>query len=791
MSYNHQTVEPKWQQFWRDQKSFQVANQVEGKENFYLLVEFPYPSGNLHVGHWYAFCVPDIVARFKRMQGYNVLYPMGFDAFGLPAENAAIKRGLDPEKWTYENMDYMRQQIGAMGASFDTSREVVTCDPKYYRWTQWLFLELFKAGLVTQRDTHVNWCPDCKTVLANEQVVDGHCERCDNEVTKKNMKQWNVAITQYADRLIDDLDSLGWPDQIKTSQKNWIGRSEGSEVDFQIGNETVSVFTTRPDTLFGVTYFVLSPEHPLVDQISTDEHRESVVAYRQSVAAKSDLERTELNKDKTGVFTGAYAINPVNGESIPVWIADYVLITYGTGAVMAVPAHDERDHEFAHKYDLEIRAVIQNLENPFAKEGGEICNSDFLDGLDVKAGVEAAIDWLESNDKGRRKRNYKLRDWTVSRQRFWGVPIPIIHCPSCGPVPDPNLPVELPKIDDYLPREDGRSPLAKATDWLHTACPQCGEMGERETDTLDTFVCSSWYFLRYCDPQNDQAFADREKLDAWMPVDLYSGGSEHTTMHVLYSRFWHKALHDLDLVPGVEPYTHRMNRGLIMGPDGNKMSKSKGNVIDPDAVVKELGSDTVRMYLAFIGPYNEVGSYPWSTQGIVGVRRFIDRVWRLREKVAATGDDVAVPLHKAIKKITEDTASLKLNTCVAELMTLGKIFEKTTAIAQSDFEIFLQLLAPYAPHLAEEIWAEFGHKDSITQSAWPVYDESCMVADTVTYAIQVNGKVRGQLEVAADADKDTVLAAAREVENVAKWLSDGEIRKEIFVPGKIAGFVVS
>ena len=794
--YEHQKIEKKWQKYWRDNKTFEIDNKTE-KENFYLLTEFPYPSGNLHVGHWYAFCVPDIFARYQRMLGKNILFPFGFDAFGLPAENAAIKNNLNPNDWTEKNMEYMRGQIDSMGASFDRSREFATCDPEYYKWTQWLFLQFFKHGLAEQRKTNVNWCPSCKTVLANEQVKEGTCERCDTTVSKKNMKQWNLKITDFADALIDDLKELDWPEEIKSSQTNWIGRSYGAEVDFEVEghDEKLTVFTTRPDTLFGATFFVVSPEHPIVEKITTDENKAIVKTYQASCAAKSEMERTELNKNKSGVFTGGFVKNPVTGEQMPIWIADYVLMSYGTGAIMAVPAHDERDYEFAQKYDLEIKEVVEGIENPFEKTGGKLKNSEFLDGLPITEAIEKMTQFLEEKEIGKQSKNYKLRDWTVSRQRYWGCPIPIVHCADCGPVAvlDADLPVKLPELDNYLPREDGASPLAKSETFLKTSCPTCGKEAERETDTFDTFMCSSWYFLRYLDPKNKETFANPEAMNDWLPVDLYSGGAEHTTMHLLYSRFFYKAMHQIGLAPTSEPYKFRMNRGLILGPDQKKMSKSKGNVIDPDAVVADMGADTVRMYLAFIGPFNEVGQYPWSPEGIKGIRRFLDKVWNFFEtnSVASETDKSLLPIiHKTIKIVSDNTGKMKFNKAISQFMICFNELGKTAQISKADSQKIITLLLPFAPHLSEELWEHLGNKTPLSLEDWPQHDAKYLVEDEVTYAIQVNGKLRADLVVSKDATKENILATAKTMDKVAKYLAEGNIVKEIFVPGKIVGFVV-
>lgn len=781
-SYDHKKIEGKWQKEWEKKKLYKTADTVKGKKNFYLLTEFPYPSGNLHIGHWYAFAIPDILARTLRMQGNNVLFPFGFDAFGLPAENAAIKRGLNPRKWTYANIAYMKKQMATTGASFDWSREVVTCDPAYYKWTQWQFNQFFKKGLAYQKETPANWCPSCKTVLANEQVVAAKCERCGTEVQQKNMLQWNLAITKYADRLVNDLNPLNWPEQIKESQRNWIGRSEGAEIDFKLTTgDSITVFTTRPDTLFGATYLVLAPEHAMVARSCASKactSKTEVEGYVKQAAKKSDLERQTEQKDKTGVeLKGIQAINPATGEEIPVWVADYVLGHYGAGAIMAVPAHDEKDGEFAKKFNLPIREVIHD---------GVLVDSSEFSGTQAEEAKKAITEKY-----GRAKTTYKLRDWGVSRQRYWGVPIPIIHCEKCGPiaVPDKDLPVKLPEIKDYLPDGQGKSPLAKVEKWVKVKCPQCKGKAARETDTLDTFVDSSWYFLRYADPKNVKKFADAKRLASWMPVDLYSGGAEHTTMHVLYSRFWQKALYDLKLVKDAEPYTRRMNRSLIMGPDGQKMSKSRGNVIDPDAVVKQLGADTVRMYLAFIGPYNEVASYPWNPDGVVGVRRFLERVWRAQELVVKK-DTLALEglLHKTIKKVGEDNAALKFNTAISTLMIFLNAIEKEKSIGKKQWDTLLKLLAPFAPHIAEEMWRAGGNKKSIHLEKWPKYDAKKLVEDSVVIAIQINGKTRGEVRVASNATKEETEGTAREA--AAERLAGKEIKKTIVVPGRIVNFVV-
>ena len=941
--YDNAAIEKKWQEKWEKDSAFAVPDKAEGKENFYFLTEFPYPSGNLHVGHWYAFAVPDIFARYMRTRGYNVLYPVGFDAFGLPAENAAIKNKINPRQWTFDNIEYMRGQLRSMGASFDWSREVITADPGYYKWTQWLFIQFFNKGLAYRKETAVNWCPNDKTVLANEQVVDGHCERCGAEIEQRLMPQWNLKITDYADRLIDDLKDLDWPKQIKDAQTNWIGRSEGAEIDFRIqiyaqdtpsnvimnaGAVPIKIFTTRPDTIFGATYLVLAPEHSEILKIHPwISNWGEVLQYIETAKKKTELERQE-NKEKTGVeLKGVIAINPANGKQIPVWVADFVIGSYGTGAVFA-DAHDERDFEFAKKFNIPLKetlapeftdstnppqpgkehtdrdiilAVVYNpktkkylclkwKEQPWttfvtggidagedpveaakreiAEETGytkvslvkalghtycnfyaahknvnrRVHNRSFLFQLDDEKQAEVSSDeknaydvvWLSAEEVvaaklqhsefgflwqrikadtcfsgrgvlydsgefsgltsdeaipkiaqkfGRLTKQYHLRDWVVSRQRYWGVPIPVVNCHKCGyaPVPEKDLPLLLPEVEDYLPTGTGQSPLAKVKSFVEATCPKCGGPAERETDTLDTFVDSSWYFLRYTDPKNENVFADSAKLKDWMPVNLYSGGSEHTTMHVLYSRFWHKAMYDLGLVGEQEPYLRRMNRGLIMGPDGQKMSKSRGNVIDPDEAVKELGTDTVRMYLAFIGPYNEVGAYPWTPSAAVGVRRFLGRVWRLEPKDIEASGPLTALLNQTIKKVGEDIANLKMNTAVSALMILLNELEQSPA--QEAYKTFIQLLAPFAPHIC----AELAERRSFSLSSWPSYDETMLASAKAQVAVQINGKSRGVIELAHDAPEDEALVAAKEA--AGKWL-DGKPKKVVYVPGRVINIVI-
>ncbi len=769
--YDPKQIEEKWQKEWEINKLHSTPDSIDGKDNKYVLVEFAYPSGNLHFGHWYAFSIPDIYARYWRMMGKNVLYPMGFDAFGLPAENAAIKRQLNPRTWTFDNIDYMRKQLRSMGASFDWSREVITASPEYYKWTQWMFLKFFKKGLAYRSETPVNWCPSCKTVLANEQVVNTTCERCGSVVEKRKMLQWNLKITDYAERLINDIEPLDWPKSIKDAQKNWIGKSVGVEIEFPIFNSqsSIKVFTTRPDTIFGATYIVLAPEHELVEENRSNlENWNEVEAYIKLASNKTDIDRNAEGREKTGVkLEGIFAVNPATKEEIPVYIADYVLPNYGTGAIMAVPSDDERDKEFAEKFKLPI----------------------------IKDYPKAELE-----DFGNKITKYKLRDWVVSRQRYWGCPIPVIHCKACGavPVPEQDLPVILPDIEDYLPNNEGKSPLAKAVSWVNVPCPKCGGKAERESDTLDTFVDSSWYFLRYIDPKNKSEFASKNKLKQWLPIDFYSGGAEHTTMHLLYSRFWHKALFDLGLVNETEPYIRRMNRSLILGPDGQKMSKSKGNVVDPDEEVTRFGSDSVRMYLAFIGPYNVVSAYPWNPDSLIGVRRFLEKVWRLSKTVFDTNTEKSKTvfdnglLHQTIKKVGDEIASMKMNTAVSALMILVNDFDKRKSISQQEYEILLKLLAPFAPHMTEELWSTLGvSQKSIHLEAWPKYDESKLQSSETTIAVQVDGKLRITFSASPMMSESEVVDKAMSLPEIQKWIGDKKIKKTIFVPNKVVNLVLS
>ena len=933
--YNAMEIEKKWQQYWEENQTYKTLDEVEGKENFYTLSEFSYPSGNLHVGHWYAFAVPDIFARYKRMQGYNVLYPTGFDAFGLPAENAAIKRGKDPKEWTWEHMEHMRKQLRTMGASFDWSREVVTADSNYYKWTQWMFNQFYKNDMVYRDVTKVNWCDKDKTILANEQVVNGECERCGSEVIQKEMPQWMFKITDFADDLVDDLDDLDWDHSIKQAQREWIGRKEGSLIPFKLNDKNIEVFTTRADTLFGVTYVVLAPEHQLVEGLKDQiENWDEVQNYLDGVAKKSDLDRQQ-STEKTGVeLKGVTAINPANNEEVPVWIADYVLAGFGTGAVMAVPAHDERDFEFAQKFGLSIKEVVAEHfimdEESKEKNGVETLNRKIVDGIihdgkgnyflikegekhvhfvggvieegetelealkrevveesgfiDFKVGkrtaniscwgyrytknknqrslgpayeiilnsedrieseveegkhelikvskeellnsitwphhISCANDYLgsiksfagkgvlhDSGDfggltsqeaipkiteavGGTMTKTYRLRDWGISRQRYWGCPIPVVYDPEGKPhpVPDEHLPWILPRDVDHTP--DGMAPLARSEELKKRTKEIFGEGWTPEVDTMDTFVDSAWYFYRYLDSQNTNEFTSKERLAKWMPVDMYFGGAEHTTMHLLYSRFWTKALYKLGLVNENEPYKKRLNRGLIDGPDGKKMSKSKGNVIDPDDVVSHVGADTVRTYLAFIGPFNEPGNYPWDPNGVVGIRRFLDRVHRLQGKVTDTNSskDLARLLHKTIKKVSKDAERLKFNTAISAMMVFVNAAEKSEGIQRADYQKLLQLVAPFAPHISEELWFETGKSESIHQSDWPVYDE--VVEETVTLAVQVNGKVRAQIEVSTNATEQQVKELALADVDIQKWIEGKDIKKFIYVPGRITNIVI-
>ncbi|WP_455557412.1 leucine--tRNA ligase [Agathobaculum hominis] len=801
MKYDHKQVEKKWQDIWDEKQCFKAENGSD-KEKFYALVEFPYPSGQgLHVGHPRSYTALDIVARKKRMQGYNVLYPMGWDAFGLPTENFAIKNHVHPAEVTKKNIARFKSQLKSLGLSFDWSREINTTDPSYYKWTQWIFLQLFKKGLAYKKEMSVNWCTSCKCVLANEEVVNGVCERCGSEVVHKTKSQWMLAITKYAQRLIDDLDDVNYIERVKIQQKNWIGRSTGAEVDFKTTEgDTLTVYTTRPDTLFGATYMVISPEHPMIEQWADKLNNiADVRAYREEAARKSDFERTELNKDKTGVkLEGVAAINPVNGKQIPIFVSDYVLMGYGTGAIMAVPAHDDRDWEFAKKFGCEIIEVVSGGEDvqkaafTAKDETGILVNSDFLNGKTVKDAIPAMIEWLGEKGIGRAKVQYKLRDWVFSRQRYWGEPIPIVKCDKCGyvPLPEDQLPLELPNVHTYEPTDNGESPLAHMTDWVNTTCPCCGGPAKRETDTMPQWAGSSWYFLRYMDPHNDKALASKEALEYWSPVDWYNGGMEHTTLHLLYSRFWHKFLYDIGVVPTKEPYAKRTSHGMILGENGEKMSKSRGNVVNPDEIVDVYGADTMRLYEMFIGDFEKAA--PWSPKSIKGCRRFLERVWSLAEKVQ-DGDEYSKEhealMHRTIKKVGEDADSLKANTAIAALMTmLNEFYDK--GVNKAEYKTFLALLNPFAPHITEELWQQLGETGLLSVAPWPAYDEAKTVESTVEMAVQVNGKLKGTIKLAADADKQAAIDAALAEEKVQHAIEGKQIIKQIVVPGKIVNLVV-
>ena len=801
MKYDHKQVEKKWQDIWDEKQCFQAENGSD-KEKFYALVEFPYPSGQgLHVGHPRSYTALDIVARKKRMQGYNVLYPMGWDAFGLPTENFAIKNHVHPAEVTKKNIARFKSQLKSLGLSFDWSREINTTDPSYYKWTQWIFLQLFKKGLAYKKEMSVNWCTSCKCVLANEEVVNGVCERCGSEVVHKTKSQWMLAITKYAQRLIDDLDDVDYIERVKIQQKNWIGRSTGAEVDFKTTEgDTLTVYTTRPDTLFGATYMVISPEHPMIEQWGDKlANIADVRAYREEAARKSDFERTELNKDKTGVkLAGVAAINPVNGKEIPIFVSDYVLMGYGTGAIMAVPAHDDRDWEFAKKFGCEIIEVVSGGEDvqkaafTAKDETGILVNSDFLNGKTVKDAIPAMIEWLGEKGIGRAKVQYKLRDWVFSRQRYWGEPIPIVKCDKCGyvPLPEDQLPLELPNVHTYEPTDNGESPLAHMTDWVNTTCPCCGGPAKRETDTMPQWAGSSWYFLRYMDPHNDKALASKEALEYWSPVDWYNGGMEHTTLHLLYSRFWHKFLYDIGVVPTREPYAKRTSHGMILGENGEKMSKSRGNVVNPDKIVDTYGADTMRLYEMFIGDFEKAA--PWSPKSIKGCRRFLERVWALADKVQ-DGDTYSeqheVLMNRTIKKVGEDADNLKANTAIAALMTmLNEFYDK--GVNKAEYKTFLALLNPFAPHITEELWQQLGETGLLSVAPWPTYDEAKTVESTVELAVQVNGKLKCTIKLAVDADKQTAIDTAMAEEKVQHAIEGKQIVKQIVVPGKIVNLVV-
>lgn len=833
--YPFSEIEKKWQAYWEEHKTFRVTEDpaVSKDKRRYVLDMFPYPSGaGLHVGHPEGYTATDIYCRYLRMNGYNVLHPMGFDSFGLPAENYAIKTGTHPYETTTKNINNFRRQIKSLGFCYDWDREISTCDEDYYHWTQWIFEQLYKKGLAYEANTPINWCPSCKTGLANEEVKEGHCDRCGAKVEKKNIRQWILKITAYADKLLEDLDTLDWPESVKAMQRNWIGRSEGAAVFFQLEkfDEKLEVYTTRCDTLFGATYMVIAPEHPLVEKLTTPEQKEAVEAYLDATKHKSDLERTDLAKDKTGVFSGSYAINPVNGKKIPIWIADYVLISYGTGAIMAVPAHDDRDWEFAKKFSLPIIEVLKSkvdVQEQAWTEDGEHVNSEWLNGLNKADAIAKMLEFLEKNGCGHKAVNYKLRDWVFSRQRYWGEPIPLVHCPDCGTVlvPEEELPLTLPSVDKYEPSGTGESPLVNVESWVNCKCPKCGGPAKRETNTMPQWAGSCWYYLRYIDPKNEKAFIDPEKEKYWMPVDLYIGGAEHAVLHLLYARFWHKVLYDLGLVSTKEPFQKLVNQGMITSfayqkpnkslvptdmveeKDGKyfdketgeeltqviaKMSKSLKNVINPDDFIRDYGADSVRMYEMFMGPLTE--SKPWATQGFIGVYRFLDRVWRISTEKKI--EDIEIPmdlnktLHKTIRKVTEDTATLNFNTAISQMMVLVNEMNRLEVVPRKVIETLALLLSPYTPHLAEELWSMMGHEPSVANQSWPTYDEELCREDTMEMVVQINGKLRSRIMMPKSASKDEMIAAAKADEKSKVWLDGKTIVKEIAIPGKLVNFVV-
>jgi leucyl-tRNA synthetase len=799
--YRPNEIEKKWQDIWEKEEPFKASNESD-KPKYYALVEFPYPSGEgLHVGHPRPYTALDIVSRKRRLEGYNVLYPMGWDAFGLPTENYAIKHKIHPRIVTERNVARFKKQLQSIGFSFDWSREVNTTDPNYYKWTQWIFLKLFEKGLAYKQEMPINWCTSCKVGLANEEVVNGHCERCGSEVVRKVKNQWMLKITAYADRLINDLELVDYIERVKIQQKNWIGKSEGMEIDFKLcgGEDHLRVFTTRPDTIFGATYMVIAAEHPVIEKYKDKiENMDDVNAYREEVAKKSDFERTELSKEKTGVeLKGLRAINPATGNEIPIWVSDYVLITYGTGAIMAVPGHDDRDWEFATKFNLPIVEVIKggNIKEAAYTDtsSGEVVNSGFLNGMEVKEAIEAIKNYLEDKGLGTRKVNFKLRDWVFSRQRYWGEPIPLVYCDKCGwvPIPESELPLTLPDVDNYEPTDNGESPLANIHDWVHTTCPKCGGEAHRETDTMPQWAGSSWYFLRYADPDNKDALASKEALEYWTPIDWYNGGMEHTTLHLLYSRFWHKFLYDLGVVPTPEPYSKRTSHGMILGDNNEKMSKSRGNVVNPDDIVRDYGADTLRTYEMFIGDFEK--SVPWSENGVKGCRRFLERVWRLQDIVVDSNEytkELESNIHKTIKKVSEDFETLKFNTGIAAMMSLLNDFNDHGSITKKDFETFLLLLNPVAPHVTEELWKAVGFDGYLFNGSWPKYDEEKTKDEVIEMPVQINGKVRGKITVNVTDSQEVAREKALSDDSIAKFVNDKKIVKEIFVMGKIYNIVV-
>ena len=798
--YSPKEIEKKWQDIWDNEEAFK-ATLDKSKPKYYALVEFPYPSGQgLHVGHPRPYTAMDIVSRKKRMQGYNVLFPMGWDAFGLPTENYAIKNKIHPKIVTKNNVAHFKEQLKSLGCSFAWSREINTTDPSYYKWTQWIFLQLFKKGLAYKSEMPINWCTSCKVGLANEEVVNGVCERCGAPVIRKMQSQWMLKITDYAEKLIEGLDHVDYIEKVKVSQKNWIGRSEGAEVNFKLSgkDEALTVYTTRPDTLFGATYMVISPEHPMIDKYKDEiSNYDEILAYRAQAARKSDFERTELAKDKTGAcINGITAVNPVNGKEIPIWVSDYVLMSYGTGAIMAVPAHDDRDWDFAKKFDLPIIEVVAggDVQNAAFTDvaTGKLCNSGFLDGMEVKDAKKAIIEWLEEKGIGHKKVNYKLRDWVFSRQRYWGEPIPIVKCPCCGyvPIDESELPLKLPEVDSYMPTDTGESPLAAMRDWVETTCPKCGGKAERETDTMPQWAGSSWYFLRYIDPHNDEAFASKEAIDYWMPVDWYNGGMEHTTLHLLYSRFWHKFLYDQGLVSCPEPYMKRTSHGMILGENNEKMSKSRGNVINPDDIVNEFGADTLRTYEMFIGAFELSAS--WSMEGVKGCRKFLERVWKLQDMLIegdSYRENLETKIHQTIKKVSNDFENLKFNTAIAAMMSLVNDFYKEKSINKAEYATLILLLNPVAPHMTEELWESI-YGGRAYQQKWPEYEEAKTVESNVEIAVQINGKVKATLGVALDEDEESVKAKAHAIPAIAELTAGKNVVEEVYVKGRILNIVV-
>lgn len=800
-SYNFKAIEKKWQDKWEETGAFHAETNSK-KPKYYTMIEFPYPSGaGLHVGHPRSYTALDIIARKRRMEGYNVLYPIGWDAFGLPTENFAIKNKVHPKIVTAKNIANFTRQLKMLGFSFDWSREINTTDPSYYKWTQWIFLQLFKHGLAYKQEMPINWCTGCKVGLSNEEVVNGVCERCGSEVVQKRKSQWMLKITEYAQRLIDDLDDVNYLEKIKTQQKNWIGRSEGAEVKFKLstGDEMI-VYTTRADTLFGATYTVMSPEHPLIEKMKDSiTNYDEVLAYKTEAAKKSEFERTELAKEKTGVkLEGIYAVNPANGAKLPVFISDYVLVTYGTGAIMAVPAHDSRDWDFAKKFNLPIIEVVSGGKNVQEEAytdvyKGNMVNSEFLNGLPVKEAIPTMIEWLEKQGLGKRKVNFKLRDWVFSRQRYWGEPIPLVHCDKCGwvPIPESELPLELPEIETFEPGENGESPLAKAYDWIETTCPCCGGKAQRETDTMPQWAGSSWYFLRYMDPHNDESLASKEALEYWSPVDWYNGGMEHTTLHLLYSRFWHKFLYDIGVVPTKEPYMKRTSHGMILGENNEKMSKSRGNVVNPDEVVEEFGADAFRTYEMFIGAFDQ--STPWSQQGLKGCYKFLERVWNLQSIVndeEGYSADLEKNINKAIKKVGEDFERMKFNTAIATMMSLVNDFSKKGSVTKGEYKTLITLLNPVAPHMTEELWLTYGNGELLSLQPWPKYDEGKTVDDEIEIVVQINGKIKDKLMIPAGLDKDGTQEAAMNTEKIKGLIEGKNVVKVIAVPGKLVNIVV-